>query len=72
MIYDLPKSLTVCGTEYEIRSDFREVLDIIGILNDEELVNQERAFVTLLFFYPDFKEMPPEHYQEARHCKRLR
>ena len=29
MIYDLPKSLEVCGTEYEIRSDFREVLDIL-------------------------------------------
>ena len=65
MIYDLPKRLTVCGTEYEIRSDFREVLDIIGILNDEELENRERAFVTLLFFYPGFKEMPVEHYQEA-------
>ena len=65
MIYDLPKSLTVCGREYAVRSDFREVLDIIGILNDEELDNRERAFVTLLFFYPDFKEMPPEHYQEA-------
>lgn len=65
MIYDLPKSLEVCGTEYEIRSDFREILDIIGILNDEELENQERAFVALLFFYPEFKEMPAEHYQEA-------
>lgn len=65
MIYDLPKSLTVCGTEYEIRSDFREVLDIIGILNDGELEKQERAFVTLLFFYPGFKKMPVAHYQEA-------
>lgn len=65
MMYDLPKSLAVCGTEYDIRSDFREILDIIGILNDEELENQERAFVALLFFYPDFKEMPSEHYQEA-------
>ena len=65
MIYDLPKRLEVCGREYEIRSDFREILDIIGILNDEELENGERAFVTLLFFYPEFKEMPTEHYQEA-------
>lgn len=65
MIYDLPKSLEVCGAEYEIRSDFREILDIIGILNDEVLEKQERAFVTLLFFYPNFKEMPVEHYQEA-------
>lgn len=65
MIYDLPKSLEVCGMDYEIRSDFREILDIIGILNDEELESGERAFVTLLFFYPGFQEMPVGHYQEA-------
>jgi hypothetical protein len=64
-MYSLPKSLTVCGKEYEIRSDFREILDIIEILNDEELVESERAFVTLLFFYPEFEDMPPEDYQEA-------
>ena len=65
MIYDLPKSLEVCGEEYEIRSDFREILDIIEILNDEELAESERAFVTLLFFYPEFENMPAESYQEA-------
>ncbi len=57
MIYDLPKSLDVCGEVYEIRSDFREILDIIEIQNDEDLNNQERAFVTLLFFYPDFENI---------------
>lgn len=65
MIYGLPKSLEVCGTEYEIRSDFREILDIMEILNDVELTNQERNFLTLLVFYPDFQNMPPNHYQEA-------
>ena len=59
MMYSLPKSLTVCGTEYEIRADFREILDIIEILNDEVMTESERAFVTLLFFYPDFENMPP-------------
>ena len=65
MIYELPKSLEVHGEEYELRSDFREILDIIEILNDEELKDRERAFVTLLFFYPDFDNLPVEHYQEA-------
>ena len=65
MMYDLPKSLTVSGAEYAIRSDFREILDIIEILNDEEMTESERAFVTLLFFYPDFENMPSEDYQEA-------
>lgn len=65
MTYDLPKSLEVCGEVYEIRSDFREVLDVFEILNDAELKEQERNFFTLLFFYPNFYIMPPEHYEEA-------
>lgn len=69
MIYDLPKSLTVCGEEYEVRSDFREVLDIMEILNDVDLKDQERSYLALLFFYPEFQDMPPEIYQEAlRQC----
>ena len=65
MIYGLPKSLAVCGKDYVIRSDFREVLKIIEILNNTELKEQERMFFTLLFFYADFRDMPPEHYQKA-------
>lgn len=65
MIYELPKSLEVGGTEYEIRSDFREILDIIEILNDVELKEQERGFFTLLFFYPDFENIPADHHREA-------
>lgn len=65
MTYDLPKSIEVCGEMYEIRSDFREVLDIFEILNDVELNEQERGFLALLFFYPDFGNMPPESYGEA-------
>lgn len=65
MIYGLPQSLEVCGKEYDVRSDFRGILDIIAILNDVELTEQERGFLTLLFFYPNFSEMPPDSYQEA-------
>lgn len=69
MIYGLPESVTVCGREYAINSDFRCILDIIEVLNDPELTNEERAFFTLGFFYPDLEEMEPEHCQEAiRQC----
>lgn len=51
MIYDLPTSLTVCGTDYEIRSDFRAVLDVITVLNDVELTDSQKAFFALGFFY---------------------
>lgn len=65
MIYDLPKSLIVCGEEYEIRTDFREILDIMEILNDVEIKDKERGFLALLYFYPDLENMPPESYKEA-------
>lgn len=65
MIYNLPTSLAVCGTEYEINSDFRAILDIIIALNDVDLTDSEKAFFALGFFYPDFEQMPREHHQEA-------
>ena len=69
MIYDLPTSLLVCGVEYEIRSDFRAILDIIIALNDEELEDNEKMFVALSILYPQFEEMPNEHCREAlRQC----
>lgn len=69
MMYDLPKSLTVCGSEYEIRSDYRAALDICAALSDNELTDQEKAFVALDLLYPGFSKMPHEHYQEAiRQC----
>ena len=65
MNYDLPKSLNVGGIEYGIRSDFRAVLDVIEIINDTDLEEQERYFLTLLFFYAEFDEIHAEDYQEA-------
>lgn len=66
MIYGLPTALTVCGQEYDIRTDFRQVLDVLEILDDAELTKQESWNYALLFFYQDFPQMPPEHWQEAQ------
>lgn len=65
MMYELPKRLEVCGVNYEIRSDYRAVLDICAALSDAELSGEEKAFVALSIMYSDFEEMPPEHYAEA-------
>lgn len=65
MMYDLPKSLDVCGVTYDIRSDFRAVLDICAALSDVDLSAQEKAFVCLDIMYPSFEHMPQEHYEEA-------
>lgn len=65
MIYDLPTRMEVGGTAYEIRSDYRAILDICAALSDPELDNQEKGFAALAIFYPNFEEMPVDDYQEA-------
>ena len=68
----LPTSVEVGGAEYEIRSDYRAILDICAALSDPELDGQERAIVALTIFYPALTDMPPEHYEEAvKQCLRF-
>ena len=65
MTYGLPTAVEIGGNQYEIRSDFRAILDIFTALNDAELTSQERAFVALLIFYPDIETIPTDLYGEA-------
>ena len=61
----LPTSLEVGGAGYEIRSDYRAVLDICAALSDGALNDQERAFAALDILFPALEEMPLEHYRDA-------
>lgn len=65
MNYALPKSMNICGTEYAVRYDYRCILEICAAMEDPELSKQDKAIVAMVIFYPDFEDMPPEHYQEA-------
>jgi hypothetical protein len=65
MTYTLPTSVEINGQEYEVRSDFRVILDILEAINDVELDDQERAAVVLDIFYPGFEDMPSDNYEEA-------
>lgn len=65
MMYDLPTSVTVCGVEYPIRSDYRPVLDICTALSDIELTDEEKAYIALDILFPGFADMPQSHYNEA-------
>lgn len=67
MKYGLPMSVEVNGTEYAIRSDYRDVLTIIEALSDAELTDEDKAEVMLDIFYPDFLDMPQSDYEEAVH-----
>lgn len=65
MIYTLPKTLEIGGTDREIRWDYRPILDICTALADPDLDDQSRAVVALSIFYPDLEDIPQENFQEA-------
>lgn len=64
-IYDLPTSVTVCGVKRAIRTDFRAVIDVLKAMKDPELDNNGRNEVLLRIMYPGWKDIPPDHMEEA-------
>lgn len=65
MNFDLPVKLDVGGRKYNIRSDYRVILEICTALNDPDLNQAEKVFAALDMFYPELDEMPADNYQEA-------
>lgn len=65
MIGRLPTSVTVAGKEYAIRTDFRDVLNVIAAYGDPELEDKEKVYVCLCVLYEDFDSIPPEDYEAA-------
>lgn len=66
-VYDLPETVEVAGTAYQVRTDYRCVLDIFEILTDPEFTNWEkaRAAMEIFYFSPGYKDVPPSAQQEA-------
>ena len=65
MIFDLPSTVEFGGQEWEIATDYRDILTILVAFEDEELNDQEKAYVCLHNLYLDFENIPKELYQEA-------
>lgn len=59
----LPESLAVGGNEYRIRTDFRDIINILESMTDPELDDNARAlvFFAILFLDP----VPAQDMQEA-------
>ena len=57
-VWELPTSIVVGGIDYEIRTDFRAVLDILKTFNDPDFENDEKWIVCLTILYVDFGNMP--------------
>lgn len=60
MIGQLPRTLEVCNVEYEIRSDFRDILKIIAAYNDKDLSEKEKVFVCMRRIYKDLNKIPKD------------
>ena len=63
--WDLPTSLFIGGKEWNIRTDFRAIIDILSYFNDPDMEDDEKWIVCLTILYEDFDDMPTELHQEA-------
>lgn len=71
-VWNFPTSLNIGGIEYEIRTDYRVILDLLMALNDPELSDSDNKMsaymqsrVILEIMFPDCDNIPQEHIQEA-------
>lgn len=63
--WGLPVTAAIGGHEYKINADFRDVLEIVDVLSDQEKHSSVRILVSLSLFYDDFEQMPPKDHEEA-------
>ena len=70
--WEFPTSLNIGGVDYEIRTDYRAVLDLLTALNDEELTDADpqieaymKSRVILEIMFPQCDDIPEEYTQEA-------
>lgn len=71
-VWSFPTSLDIGGVEYEIRTDYRVILDLLMALNDPELSDSDNKMsaymqsrVILEIMFPDWDNIPKEYIQEA-------
>ena len=63
--YDLPTTAEIGGVEYDVRSDFRAVLDAVSVMGDPELTDTQRASLTLQVMFVDWEAIPRSDLREA-------
>lgn len=70
--WEFPTSLNIGGVDYDIRTDYRAVLDLITALNDPDLTDDDEQMtaymqsrVIMEIMFPDCDNIPMEYWQEA-------
>lgn len=62
---ELPQSLEVNGSFYDIRTDYRDIITILIAFSDPELEQNEKIYICLYILYKDFDSIPTENYEYA-------
>lgn len=65
MLGVLPQTLNINGRAYKIRSDYRDILQIIAAFGDKELSDEEKAYVCLKRLFIAMESIPKSDYQDA-------
>lgn len=65
MLGMLPQTLNINGWAYKIRSDYRDILQIIAAFGDKELSDEEKAYVCLKRLFIAMESIPKSDYQDA-------
>lgn len=63
--WKLPTSLEIGGIVWDIRTDFKAILDILKYFNDPNYTDDEKWEICLDILFVDFEKMNPSDYQEA-------
>ena len=66
--WGLPTRAEIEDRVYEIRTDYRDILEVLRWLDGgaaPELDRGERWYVAMRLFYPDFAAMPRQDWPEA-------
>lgn len=58
MNFSLPKTVKINGEEYQIRYDFRVILEIITMLSDAELSGRDKTEALIEMFYLEPDKIP--------------
>lgn len=61
----LPQSITVSGVQYRLNTVYHAAITVLAAWNDEELDDEHKTQVMMDILLPDWREIPPEHRQEA-------
>lgn len=62
-LWNLPEAAVIGSTEYQLHTDFRDILEIMRYLEDPDRPEYLRWYIAVSLFYEG--EIPLEHRQEA-------